>query len=518
MKNRFTLSMIIGILIILACLSLFSVSGDDKIETEISGYAKINPDYGGVTIPPNIAPLNFKINEEGEGFRVLLKSRYGELRRENRSGRMQFPIKAWKKLLNDNRGETLEIRISVKKNEQWFIYDSFYNQIAEHDIDSHLVYRLFYSVYTRWRDMGIYQRNIENFDEKAVIHNRATEQNCMNCHTFNKNDPETMMMHLRGGASSGTLILKDGQVRKVNTATDFNRAGAYAAWHPSGELIAYSVNNLEMFFHGLGREPRDVMDRGSDLILYYVDENIVTTSPFIVSVERMETFPTWSPDGSYLYYCSSAEFSTFVDGSQFDFEKIIYDLYRISYDHGTREWGAPELFLSGQNIGKSITLPRISPDGQYLLCCMAHDGHFPIYKLSTDLYIVNLQTRAYERLGVNSDAPDTYHTWSSNGRWFVFSSKRMDGLMAHPHFAYFDEDGRAHKPFVLPQKDPEFYKSFLKTYNRPELITGPIPVRSHKWIRTAYDNDNRYDAELDPKVSVRDEPVGSEKMYNVAPN
>ena len=125
----------------------------------------------------------------------------------------------------------------------------------------------------------------------------------------------------------------------------------------------------------------------------------------------------------------------------------------------------------------------------------------------------------WERLLTKVDFLDehTYHTWSSNGRWFVFASKRMDSLTARPFFAYFDEDGTIHKPFVMPQKDPTFYQSYLKTYNRPELITGPINIRPQVWVKTAYDNENRFDAKLDPNVLVRG-PKEDEKGYNLAPN
>ncbi|MBN1465827.1 hypothetical protein JXA02_08710, partial [candidate division KSB1 bacterium] len=127
------------------------------------GHAKIFPDYDGVTLPPNIAPLNFMIEEDAEAYRVILKSKNGnDIARENRSGRMRFPRAAWKKLLANNRGEALEIHISIKKAGQWRSFQPIVNPIAAHDIDSHLSYRLFNSVYTRWSEMGIYQRHLES--------------------------------------------------------------------------------------------------------------------------------------------------------------------------------------------------------------------------------------------------------------------------------------------------------------------------------------------------------------------
>jgi hypothetical protein len=105
---------------------------------------------------------------------------------------------------------------------------------------------------------------------------------------------------------------------------------------------------------------------------------------------------------------------------------------------------------------------------------MTNHGYFSIHHPDADLYLLDLQTGKYDRMDINSDKTDSYHCWSSSGRWFVFSSKRIDGLFTRPFFCYFDPNGKASKPFVLPQKDPEFYNSFLKNYNIPELITGAV--------------------------------------------
>ena len=334
MKKILFFASISSLLFLSFILANQSFSKDNHITHD--RYAVIYPDYNGVTIPPNIAPLNFQIQENGEKFRVVCGAGENQIKVENRDGCISFPMKDWKRLLDKNRGGEFIFEISVNKDGQWHTFKKLVNRIAQQEIDSHLTYRLLNSAYSRWREMGIYQRNLETFHERPIINNNATEGKCMNCHSFNKNDPTTIMMHLRGGASSGTLIMKDGKLRKVNTATDFNKAGAYPAWHPSGELIAYSVNKLEMFFHARGQEPRDVLDRGSDLILYYVDENLVTTSPLVASVDRMETFPTWSPDGEYLYFVSCPDFATFIEGDDFEYEKMLYDLDLIPFNAETR--------------------------------------------------------------------------------------------------------------------------------------------------------------------------------------
>ncbi len=77
--------------------------------------------------------------------------------------------------------------------------------------------------------------------------------------------------------------------------------------------------------------------------------------------------------------------------------------------------------------------------------------------------------------GVNSDVSDTYHSWSSNSRWFVFASKREDGQYGKPLICRIDENGVCSRPFLLPQRDPFHYERILKSYNIPDLGKNPAP-------------------------------------------
>jgi hypothetical protein len=127
-----------------------------------------------------------------------------------------------------------------------------------------------------------------------------------------------------------------------------------------------------------------------------------------------------------------------------------------------------------------------------LLFTVQNYGTFPIWHPESDLRMMNLQTGAIDSLAiVNSDLSDTYHSWSSNSRWFVFASKRDDGLYGKPYFCYVDKNGRAHKPFCLPQQSPTFYDTFLKSFNAPELSKGKLPF-------DAYDVQEAMQKEAEP--------------------
>jgi hypothetical protein len=114
---------------------------------------------------------------------------------------------------------------------------------------------------------------------------------------------------------------------------------------------------------------------------------------------------------------------------------------------------------------------------------MSKNSGFPALQPDADIYLMDLKSGEYRRLDCNSDEPDSWHSWSSNGRWLVFSSKRDDGLYMKPWFSYIDEDGTAHKPFVLPQRDPAYYESFIRVYHLPEMCREPIPIRGEALAR-----------------------------------
>lgn len=473
----------------------------------------ISPDYSGLVIPPNIAPLNFIVKETGTAFRVSVRAGHGRpIEIDSRGPGIEIPLALWRALLAANPGGEIRFDISVRDAAgRWGRLDPITNTIAKDPIDAYLLYRMLDPVFHCWGDIRIQQRDLTGFDEACILWNRASRYDCVNCHTVCRQHPGRMTLQVRGDTIGARMLLAfDGKVSKVSTATEFNRSpSSYMAWHPNGRIIAFAAIKVTQFFHAVG-ETRDVFDQASDLGLYLLDSNTVTTTPAIARPDRLETYPNWAPDGRCLYYCSAPQLP--IER----YRDVLYDLMRIRYDPAAGTWGEPETLLAAADIHASVTHPRVSPDGRFLMFCLCDYGNFSIYHPESDLYLMDLSNAQYRKLEINSDRADSYHSWSANSRWIVFSSKRRDGLLTHPYLSYVDENGHAHKPFILPQRDPAFYDSCLKVFNVPELAAERVDGYARGFIDAMRNPAGGLNAALDPRVTMKNTVQGPEIPWQSA--
>jgi dipeptidyl aminopeptidase/acylaminoacyl peptidase len=161
------------------------------------------------------------------------------------------------------------------------------------------------------------------------------------------------------------------------------------------------------------------------------------------------------------------------------YKEVRYSLCRVDFDPSDCSFGQrTDTLYNAAVLGGSVSFPRISPDGRFLAFTLSGYGNFSIWHKDADVYCIDLQSGGLsEMAALNSDDVESYHSWSGSGRWMVFSSRRDDGLYTRPYISYVDEDGEAHKPFLLPQKNPKkYYDSQMFSYNIPEFIEGKIDL------------------------------------------
>lgn len=442
----------------------------------------LKPDYSGTVIPYNIAPMNFRIESEGSAFFARFQSANGKaIEVHSRNGNIEIPARPWRRLLEENKGGELKIALFAKGPEGWSEFRTVTNTIAAEPIDPYITYRLLYPGYESWKEIFIKQRNLESFRERSIIENSLVEENCLNCHSYNNiGTTESFMVHMRGSLG-GTYFYNEGSFKKTNLKTDeMKNAAVYPRWHPSGKYIAFSSNKIVQQFHSALNKKVEVSDLESSIVLYDIEKNEIMELNLPGKEKYMDTYPEWSPDGNYLYFCRAP-----AVGEVFSYDSVRYDLCRVPFDQATKLTGPVELIYKASAIGKSVSFPRTSPDGYNIVITLHNYGCFPIWHKEADLVSIDLRTMQATNMVLNSDFTDSYHSWSSNGRWLVFSSKRIDGLTARFFISHVDSDGNSSKPFIMPQKDPEFYDRFLKSFNVPEFSTFAVDVSPGKILKSA---------------------------------
>ncbi len=431
----------------------------------------IRPDYSNSVIPPNIAPLNFTIADSGEKFAVVISSIKGPgISIVSASPEIAIPSRKWRRLLEQNTGNDLTFQTYIRRNGRWYSFSPITNRIAPEPIDRYITYRMSYPQFYMKDKLQILQRDLESFEERLIL---SPKEGCFNCHTFYQHSTDRFLFQARFYGKNYLLLHDQGKTSLITPV--LRRPGSsYASWHPNGNLIAFATDakvSVSVFAAGKGAEEvLEYTDLDGDLAVYNIQRNTMSTTAAISREDRVENQPAWSPDGRFLYFLSSPKVS------KKDFVKVQYDLQRIGYDADHDTWGEVETLVSAKETGLGSTFPAPSPDGKFLLFCMTDRGSFSIVRQGTDLYLMDLEKKSFRKLEINSDHSDSYHAWSSNGRWIVFTSKRSDGIFGKLFFSYFDSNGVAHKPVVLPQEDPRFYESFTRSFQRAEFTTAPFRV------------------------------------------
>ena len=461
---------------ILLPLLAFAVScGSPKNATESDSLPPIWPDYSEVTVPYNIAPLDFGVKDACRGIAVTVTDKDGRTVLSDRGRKcVRFNLKRWHGVLADNSGEALTFNVFVRHEDGWHAYRPFNVHVSPDSIDYGLTYRLIMAGYQSFGHMGIYERRLSDFHQRTLIDNRMADDGCLNCHTPDRTDPSSFSLHVRG-AHSATLLYHDGEMECLNTITDTTGGFfVYPYWHPSGDYISYSVNKTKLSFYTSTDRRVEVYDQASDVIVYHPSTHEVLLSPLIRRKDKFETYPAFSRDGGTLYFCSS-------DAADLpsEMKKNVYSLCSIGFNASDGTFADKiDTLLCGPELNMSFCTPRPSFDGKYIMLAGMDYGTFPLWHKEADLYLYDIgkaELRSIDEL--NSGDSESFHNWSGNSRWVVFSSRRDDGLYTRLYIAHVEDDGTFGKPFILPQRDPvRYYGNLEYSYNIPDFTSSPVPL------------------------------------------
>jgi len=460
------LALCLALLLLLSCSRGYDVRPSGMGTDRTSA---LFPDYEDVTIPCNIAPLNFYYtNPDGSCFVTTFTA--GNVSETLKGREVVWKPKKWARLVAAAKGGDIRVSSSCQSNGQtvsreWTIH------VSPDPIDPYLTYRLIEPGFEVWDDLEILERNLESFDVRAISDWRHTENKCMNCHIHSQGRGDLSLFYLRG-QGGGAILNRNGTLRKL-TLKDSAMISptVYGEIHPGGRWGVFSTNTIIPAMHSYGNRRMEVFDTASDLCVADFDGNRMLTFPETARADAFETFPVFSADGNAVFYCTSP-----ARQLPAEVEQMRYSLVRIPFNPETGTLGSPaDTVWSGPAHGASACHPKASPDGRWLLFTVADYGTFPINHRECDLALLDLASGELAPMdAVNADKSDTYHSWSSNSKWFVFASKRGDGMFGKPYFSHVAADGTVTKPFLLPQKDPHFYDQMLRSFNVPDLGNAPV--------------------------------------------
>ena len=461
------------------CLLAACSSSSPKDVTIVDEQPAIYPDYVGVTIPTGIAPLDFAMHSDSvTTIDVEVKGSQGGSLHTNGTY-ADFDIAAWHELLEQNKGGELTVTVCAERDGRWTQYQDFAIHVSTDSLGEWgVTYRRIAPGYEFYGHMGIYQRDLSNFNETPLIENTDISKQCLNCHTANRTNPDQYVFHVRGEMGA-TVINRHGSIEALQARNDsLGGSMVYPYWHPGGRYCAFSTNKTSQMFHTANPTKRiEVYDSSSDVFVYDTETRTILLDTLTMRKYWAENVPVFSPDGKWLYYMTAKRqiYPT-------DYDKEKYSLCRVAFDAETGKLGTQvDTLINTRLTGKSISWPRPSYDGHYIMYAQADYGYFSIWHPEADLWLLDLETGDTRPIDeVNSSRAESLHNWSTNSRWFLFTSRRDDGLYSRLYLAHIDEQGHCTKPFMLPQQNPwHYYQQLLYSYNTPDFTTRclePIPT------------------------------------------
>ena len=461
------------------CLLAACSSSSPKDVTLVDEQPAIYPDYIGVTIPTGIAPLDFAMRSDSvTTIDVEVKGSQGGSLHTN-GAYADFDIAAWHELLEQNKGGELTVTVCAERDGRWTQYQDFAIHVSTDSLGEWgVTYRRIAPGYEFYGHMGIYQRDLSNFNETPLIENTDISKQCLNCHTANRTNPDQYVFHVRGEMGA-TVISRQGSIELLQARNDsLGGSMVYPYWHPGGRYCAFSTNKTSQMFHTANPTKRiEVYDSSSDVFVYDTETRTILLDTLTMRKYWAENVPVFSPDGKWLYYMTAKRqiYPT-------DYDKEKYSLCRVAFDAETGKLGTQvDTLINTRLTGKSISWPRPSYDGRYIMYAQADYGYFSIWHPEADLWLFNLETGESRTIDeVNSTRAESLHNWSTNSRWFLFTSRRDDGLYSRLYLAHIDEQGHCTKPFMLPQQNPRhYYQQLLYSYNTPDFTTRhqePFPT------------------------------------------
>ncbi len=317
---------------------------------------------------------------------------------------------------------------------------------------------------------------------------------CANCHSFS-NDGKTMGMDLDG------LQGNKGQYFRVPVAANTTvrnedliqwrspqgrlrgriRVGFMSRLSPDGRYVATTVNPVEAGPHDPDPPSNYYVMNFPDyrflqvffptrgIVGWYSEASgVLKPLPGADDPRYVQFGAVWSPDASYLVFARAEEMEPNPEGAPAarfandpNERQIQYDLYRIPFNEG--RGGVAEPLRGASANGMSNTFPKVSPDGKWIVFVKARNGQ--LMRPDSELWIIPAAGGEDRKMRCNTRLMNSWHSFSPNGRWMVFSSKARSPY-TQMYLTHIDEAGRD-SPAILIENTT----AANRAVNLPEFVS-----------------------------------------------
>ena len=426
----------------------------------------------GTIFPPNLCPPYVEWEDpHNDVWQVCVESatKGQKFAFVTHSKRWRFPRKLWEQLCReaaerDARLQVKGVKLEGNQEDPRLIQASqpVSFRISSDPADDYIVYRLVAPPFSSLKTPDIFIRDIRKDEPRLFL--SARRKYCINCHCFSSKEGNTgkLSLQVRSLAAAGQKLpvylgvydIDRQSGRRVQLPFEIQMT-TFMQWSPDGQKLAFSANQKIVAMKPILYETQLAGMSTSDIAIYDLIQNEAYLLPGASDPNQLEIYPCWTPDGRSLV------FSQTPVGAHPAF--MSFDLHVLPLDGGGEAVARP---IEGAAAnGRSNYFPHFSPDGKWLSFCQSDGGD--LIRSSSDIYLKpgNLEGPAH-RLECNAPyAADSWHSWSSNGRWLVFASKRDGGVYASLYLTHIDDEGHSSPAVPLPITErPD------ASFNIPEFV------------------------------------------------
>jgi hypothetical protein len=373
----------------------------------------------------------------------------------------------WDEIKKMSSGSELRIEVSEIRGNNIVLKSKSGFRVSNDPLDATIVYQEIPVPFShaskntkefRWRAF-----DPKSYDEPPVILQGVTY--CANCHFFSQ-DGKTFGLDVdyrgdRGGymlsAVKSRMELRDETVISWNDYRPGEAPqsrGLFAKISPQGDYVIASVKERPFLIRIEDPAYSQLFFPLSGHLAYYsTRDRDFHPLPGADDASIIQINPAWSHDGKTVAFArgQSTEFlwktlgdSNFLDAAAGEDIHTLserytmrFDLWTIPFNDG-RGGQATPLPGAGGN-GLSNYFPRYTPDGKWVVFCQAQSGL--VSMPDSRLVIIPANGGKPRIMKCNRPELNSWHSFSPNGRWMVFSSKPDDSLLTRVFLTHIDEDG-----------------------------------------------------------------------------